>query len=124
LKELETKLAQELRRGVLQIAALALMRRPTYGYQLLRDLDARGLPTEEGTLYPILRRLEKQELIGGEWDTKGSRPRKYYRITPKGEDTLDTLFATWKSINQALGELAVEEERDESKDRDSRSISG
>ncbi len=113
MKELETKLAQELRRGVLQIAALGLMRHSTYGYQLLKDLDARGLPTEEGTLYPILRRLEKQGLIGGEWDTKGARPRKYYRITPLGKDTLDTLFATWKSINEALVELAAEEDPDE-----------
>ena len=109
VKELETRLAQELRRGVLQIAALALMRSSTYGYRLLKDLDARGLPTEEGTLYPILRRLEKQGLIHGEWDTNGSRPRKYYRITPDGEQTLDTLLVTWQSIHGAISELAAEE---------------
>jgi PadR family transcriptional regulator PadR len=114
LTELETKLAQELRRGVLQIAALALMRRATYGYQLLKDLGARGLPTEEGTLYPILRRLEKQGLIRGEWSTEGSRPRKYYRITAEGQETLDALFETWKSINGSLSELAEEELPDES----------
>ncbi len=113
MKELETKLAQELRRGVLQIAVLALMRRPTYGYRLLKDLDARGLPAEEGTLYPILRRLEKQGLIGGEWNTDGSRPRKYYRITPEGESTLSTLLHTWQNIHAALSELAAEEIRDE-----------
>ena len=111
MKDLDSKLAQELRRGVLQIAALALMRRPTYGYRLLKELDARGLPTEEGTLYPILRRLEKQGLIGGEWNTDGSRPRKYYHITEEGEETLATLLDTWKSIHGALAELALEESR-------------
>jgi DNA-binding PadR family transcriptional regulator len=113
LNDLETKLAQELRRGVLQIAVLALMRRPTYGYQLLKDLDARGLPAEEGTLYPILRRLEKQGLIGGEWDTNGTRPRKYYRMTAEGERTLGSLLDTWKGIHGALAALAGEEIRDE-----------
>jgi PadR family transcriptional regulator len=113
VKELEIKLAQELRRGVLQIAALALMRQPTYGYQLLKDLDERGLATEEGTLYPILRRLEKQALIRGEWVTAGARPRKYYRITKEGRETLGALFETWRTIHGALADLAAEEVGDE-----------
>ena len=75
MKDLEEKLEAELRRGVLQIAALALMRERTYGYQLGKDLARHGLETEEGTLYPILRRLQDQGLLTSSWDTRGSRPR-------------------------------------------------
>ena len=78
----------ELRRGVLQVAVLALLRRRTYGYDLLRILGERGLPTEEGTLYPVLRRLEQEGLLESSWDTSGSRPRKYYRSTDEGEAAL------------------------------------
>ena len=105
MKDFEIKLAGELRRGVLQIAALALMRNPTYGYQLIKDLAARGLDTEEGTLYPILRRLEGHGLVSSEWRTEGPRPRKYYRITKDGEATLGRLFTTWSVIRDALADL-------------------
>jgi DNA-binding PadR family transcriptional regulator len=110
MKDLEEKLAAELRRGVLQIAALVLMRRPTYGYQLGKDLAAHGLETEEGTLYPVLRRLEKQGLVASTWDTQGSRPRKYYQITREGEATLGRLLASWRSIHVALDSLVTEDE--------------
>jgi DNA-binding PadR family transcriptional regulator len=102
LKELSTKLTAELRRGVLQIAVLALMRERTYGYQLGKDLALNGLETEEGTLYPILRRLEQQGLCESSWDTGGSRPRKYYQTTDKGKETLETLLATFRRIGEAL----------------------
>ena len=105
VKELHAKLEAELRRGVLQIAALALMREPTYGYQLGKDLSAHGLDTEEGTLYPVLRRLEEQGLVLSSWDTEGARPRKYYQITPAGEETLTSLLATWERIHEALAGL-------------------
>ena len=100
--EAEEKLTAELRRGVLQIASLALMRRRTYGYQLLKDLAAHGFETEEGTLYPILRRLEGQELVRSLWDTAGQRPRKYYEITPTGENVLATLLTAFRGIARSL----------------------
>jgi len=115
VKELEGKLTAELRRGVLQIAVLALMRRPTYGYQLGKDLAASGLETEEGTLYPILRRLEQQGLCTSSWDTGGNRPRKYYQTTDKGVATLENLLVTFSRIGVAL-ETVVS--RDESGDDD------
>lgn len=101
----ESKLEAELRRGVLQIAALALMRERTYGYQLGKDLAECGLETEEGTLYPILRRLEDQGLVASTWDTEGSRPRKYYQITAEGETTLRHLTETWRRIDGALSRV-------------------
>lgn len=110
VKDFEEKLGAELRRGVLQIAALALMRRPTYGYQLGKDLAAFGLDTEEGTLYPILRRLEKQGLVGSSWDTDGARPRKYYHITEEGRETLDRLLGSWRRIHASLTDLVAGDE--------------
>jgi DNA-binding PadR family transcriptional regulator len=97
----------------LQIAVLALMRERTYGYQLGKDLAANGLETEEGTLYPILRRLEQQGLVWSSWDTEGSRPRKYYAITGKGEETLEELLSTWKRIHGALARVVDRGNEDE-----------
>ena len=92
MKELSDKLEAELRRGVLQIAALALMREDTYGYKLGKDLARHGLDIEEGTLYPILRRLESKGLLASEWDTSGKRPRKYYRTTDEGWAAARSLY--------------------------------
>ena len=92
----------ELKRGVLQIAVLGLLRRPTYGYELLKVLQQAGIATEEGTLYPVLRRLEKEKLLAAEWNTSGSRPRKYYRTTDRGTTVLDALVADWSGVNRAL----------------------
>jgi DNA-binding PadR family transcriptional regulator len=114
LRDLQSKLEAELRRGVLQIAVLALMKERTYGYKLGKDLAAHGLETEEGTLYPILRRLEEQGFVRSSWDTRGSRPRKYYAITNQGEETLEGLLANWKRIQSALESVVDRGDPDES----------
>jgi DNA-binding PadR family transcriptional regulator len=93
---------QELRRGVLQVAVLALLQNRAYGYDLLRVLSDRGLPTEEGTLYPILRRLENEGLLAAEWDTSGARPRKYYRSTAAGRAALAALSEEWSRVDASL----------------------
>ncbi len=98
----QERAANELRRGVLQVAALALLRRRTYGYDLLRVLEERGMPTEEGTLYPVLRRLESEGLLRASWDTTGNRPRKYYESTDEGRAALDSLLAAWDRVNRSL----------------------
>ena len=92
----------EMKRGVLQLAVLSLLRSPTYGYQLLTVLESDGLRTEEGTLYPVLRRLEKEGLLSSEWNTSGTRPRKYYRTTDKGREVQIALIAEWTSVDRAL----------------------
>jgi DNA-binding PadR family transcriptional regulator len=92
----------ELKRGVLQIAVLALLREATYGYELLKVLQEGGISTEEGTLYPILRRLEADDLLAAEWNTSGTRPRKYYRTTDRGREVLDALVADWSDVTRAL----------------------
>jgi len=89
------KLRLELRRGVVVLAVLSQMDTARYGYNLIQRLAEQGLEIEEGTLYPLLRRLEKQGLLESEWEVGESRPRKYYRISPTGREVLTTLSAEW-----------------------------
>ncbi len=85
----------ELRRGVVVLAVLSQMDTARYGYSLIQQLAEQGLDVEEGTLYPLLRRLEKQGLLESEWDTGEARPRKYYRISDLGRKVLAALTAEW-----------------------------
>lgn len=90
------QLRLELRRGLVVLAVLSLLDSASYGYNLIQRLAALGLDVEEGTLYPLLRRLEKQGLLQSEWDTSESRPRKYYRISETGQSVLVALRAEWR----------------------------
>jgi DNA-binding PadR family transcriptional regulator len=85
----------ELRRGIVVLAVLSQMNTARYGYSLIQRLAEKGLDIEEGTLYPLLRRLEKQGLLESEWEVGEARPRKYYRISPAGREVLETLRADW-----------------------------
>lgn len=96
---------QELRRGTVVMAALATLTRPTYGYALLEELAAAGFAVDGNTLYPLLRRLEKQGLLTSEWNTEESRPRKFYRCTPEGEALLTALLDEWQSLHTAIERL-------------------
>lgn len=90
-----SKLRLELRRGLVVLAVLSQMDTARYGYSLIRRLAEMGLEIEEGTLYPLLRRLEKDGLLESEWEVGEARPRKYYRISPLGRDVLIALSAEW-----------------------------
>ncbi len=93
--EVVSQLQQELRRGVVVLAVLSQMDIASYGYSLIQRLAERGLEIEEGTLYPLMRRLEKQGLLASEWDTSEARPRKYYRLSDLGREVLAQLSAEW-----------------------------
>mgnify|MGYP002348125438 FL=1 len=82
----------ELRRGSLSLAVLGSLREPRYGYALLQTLTEQGIEIEANTLYPLLRRLEGQELLTSDWDTSESRPRKYYVVSQKGKEALSQLM--------------------------------
>ena len=99
---------QELRRGTVVLAALAMLKQPGYGYGLLERLAAEGFPVDANTLYPLLRRLEKQGLLVSEWDTAEARPRKFYRTSPEGETLLAVLIDDWRSISRAVNNLEEE----------------
>ncbi len=81
--------ASEMNRGFLQVLVLAACDRKTYGYGMIRELEELGYSVEENTLYPLLRRLEKNGWIRGEWSVTEDRPRRFYVITPKGRKIRD-----------------------------------
>lgn len=91
----------ELRRGVLQLVTLSLLDVPRYGYDLVRLLGAAGFEVEEGTLYPILRRLEQQGTLVSTWDTAGTRPRKYYSLSDDGRRQREELTLAWRRVRDA-----------------------
>jgi DNA-binding PadR family transcriptional regulator len=99
------KLTQELRRGSLVLAILSQLDEPKYGYALIEDLSERGLEIEQGTLYPLLRRLEEQGLLESEWNVEGSRPRRYYVISPDGRVMFEKLKTEWDQLSAVLDEL-------------------
>jgi PadR family transcriptional regulator PadR len=103
--ELYGKVAQELRRGILVLATLSQLKEAKYGYALISSLAERGLEIEQGTLYPLLRRLESQELLQSEWNVDGSRPRRYYIISPMGLEMLEALTAEWRNLTTVMDRL-------------------
>ncbi len=96
---------QELRRGTVVLACLIVLRTPDYGYALLERLAGFGFPVDANTLYPLLRRLEKQGLLTSDWNTDEARPRKFYRTTEDGTQLADLLIADWNEIQAAITKL-------------------
>jgi DNA-binding PadR family transcriptional regulator len=107
-EELILAQAQELRRGTVVLACLALLEQPQYGYALLETLDTAGVAVDGNTLYPLLRRLEKQGLLRSEWNTEESRPRKFYRVSPEGAQVRAGLMREWQSLVAAVSRLSKE----------------
>lgn len=96
--DLAAKLEQELRRGVLMLAVLSQLKDNQYGYSLRHALDAKGMPIEEGTLYPLLRRMEEQGLLQSEWKIEDGPPRRYYRRSKDGERIYRDLAEQWRAL--------------------------
>ena len=92
----------ELRRGSLTVAVLAALRVEQYGYTLRKTLDDKGLIVEEGTLYPLLRRLESQGLLTSEWREEDKRSKRFYLLSGDGARMLDLLLAEWQAIDRSL----------------------
>lgn len=113
VQDLLSSLTIELKRGTLVLLVLSQLHTEEYGYSLVRKLDEKQLPIEPGTLYPLLRRLEKQGLLTAEWDTTESRPRKFYLISDKGKEIYPLLKHEWRKTSQRIEELLKEEETDE-----------
>ena len=103
------KLEQDLRKGVLVLAVLSQLRTAQYGYSLRQALAERGMPIEEGTLYPLLRRLEGQGLLASEWRIDDGPPRRYYTLSPAGAESYRDLTAAWGSLTSVVGRLLNEE---------------
>ncbi|RUO18502.1 PadR family transcriptional regulator [Aliidiomarina iranensis] len=101
------KLKLELRRGVLVLAVLASLRQPHYGYSLRKQLQDAGVDIDEGTLYPLIRRLAEQGLLDSEWKQGEGRERRYYQLSALGTDLLEQLTQEWISLNSAIGPLLL-----------------
>ena len=95
----------ELRRGTLILSVLSQLQEKKYGYSLLQDLQDLGVSIEPGTLYPMLRRLQKQEILISEWDTNESKPRKYYVLSNDGIDLFEELVAEWEKVKDDIDRL-------------------
>src|SRR5687768_15351197 len=99
------KLEMELRRGVVVLATLSQLRKPRYGYELRQALAERGMSIEEGTLYPLLRRLETQGVLSSEWKIEDGPPRRYYALNADGRKLLKKLTDPWRGMNDAMDRL-------------------
>lgn len=95
----------ELRRGAIVLGILSRLREEHYGYSLREDLARMGMEVNEGTLYPLLRRLESRGLLQSRWDVGGGRPRRYYRISAKGRKALAGLTEEWTGLVEAMKNL-------------------
>ena len=103
---MDTRYERQLKRGVLEIVVLKLLSQGrAYGYQLLQRLDQESgglFRIKEGTLYPILYRLEDDGLVVSEWSIPEDKSvaKKYYRCTPKGEEALVELLELWRKFDR------------------------
>ncbi|MFD1778380.1 PadR family transcriptional regulator [Fredinandcohnia salidurans] len=114
MSDLFNSLMTELRRGTLTLAVLSQLRTPQYGYSLVQLLEGSGIAIDQSTLYPLLRRLEKQELVTSSWDTSESRPRKYYVLSEFGLEIFLQLKKEWIQNSKELYRLLEGEEDYES----------
>ena len=98
-------LVQELRRGVIVLAVLSQLQEEQYGYQILKQMAEKGLDVDQGTLYPLLRRLESQGLLESRWRVEEARPRRYYVISAGGRAVLPLLQSEWAKIVNTIQPL-------------------
>jgi PadR family transcriptional regulator, regulatory protein PadR len=106
--EVFENLRLELRRGCLTLAVLTQLRTERYGYTLRKALADDGLEIDEGTLYPLLRRLESQGLLVSQWREEDKRNKRFYRLSPMGVEILEQLMTEWQRINRSLEKIFEE----------------
>ncbi|MFC6331901.1 PadR family transcriptional regulator [Paenibacillus septentrionalis] len=97
----------QLLKGILEGCILAVIANETiYGYELTVKLHAMRIEVSEGSIYPILLRLQKEKLIIGETKKSPSGPnRKYYTLTEKGEEALQEFIKHWENLKEPVDEL-------------------
>ena len=104
-QSMRESLVLELRRGAIVLAVLAGLKQEQYGYALKSSLADHGVEIDEGTLYPLLRRLEAQGLLASRWALEEQRPRRYYCRNAAGQELLRDLTREWKNLNKNIGGL-------------------
>ncbi|HKT52666.1 MAG TPA: helix-turn-helix transcriptional regulator [Candidatus Angelobacter sp.] len=103
--DLFENLRLELRRGCLIVAVLGQLQSEHYGYTLRKALEDQGLAIDEGTLYPLLRRLETQGLLASEWREENKRNKRFYKLSPPGRQILKQLLAEWQGLNISIQKI-------------------
>lgn len=95
---------EQLRRGTLELAVLlAVAPAPRYGLEILRHLEFADLVLAEGTVYPLLARLEREGLLQARWvEGEGPRPRKYYQLTPAGRARMKTMSEEFRAVSEGM----------------------
>jgi PadR family transcriptional regulator PadR len=101
-QDLFDNLRMELRRGCLVVAVMVQLRTELYGYAIRKTLADHGLAIDENTLYPLLRRLEGQGLLVSQWREEEKRNKRFYRLSPAGEEVLASLITEWEQLNASL----------------------
>lgn len=107
--DLFENLRGELRRGSLILAVLAELRTEKYGYTLRKDLGDKGIEIDEGTLYPLLRRLESQGLLTSQWREEDKRNKRFYHLSSDGDLILHQLLVEWENIDSSLNKILKEQ---------------
>lgn len=97
----------QMRKGVLELCILGIVARtPTYAPEILAELGNVGIAVVEGTLYPLLNRLKREEILAYKWQESSSGPpRKYYNLTSKGKKYLQELKKNWYNLHKAIESL-------------------
>lgn len=95
----------ELRRGTTVLVVLNQLLDAEYGYSLVQKLDVVGYPIEANTLYPLLRRLEKQGLLESEWEMGEPRPRKFYQTSAFGKEVLEAYLEQWEASVSTIDKM-------------------
>lgn len=113
MEEIVQNLRMELRRGTLVMCVLSQLKEARYGYSLIQGLTNKGVQIDQNTLYPLLRRLEKQGLLDSSWSVDEARPRKYYELNEQGLLVLNSLVKEWSAMHRTISALLNFEEGDE-----------
>jgi PadR family transcriptional regulator, regulatory protein PadR len=109
----QSRLSQ-LRRGTLEYCVLALLRdRERYGFELVQTLaQVDGMVTSEGTIYPLLSRLRREQLVTTFWrESEAGPPRRYYQLTPAGGAALDDFITEWLRFRESVDKLLIQGEQ-------------
>ncbi|KAA6330194.1 hypothetical protein EZS27_021075 [termite gut metagenome] len=98
----------QMRKGMLDYCILLLLHKEqAYASDIIRKLKESQLIVVEGTLYPLLTRLKNDDFLSYEWiESPQGPPRKYYKLTDKGEGFLKELETLWKALNETVNHLA------------------
>ncbi len=112
---MDNKYERQMKKGVLDLLVLKLLEEePKYGYQLIQELKERSEETfllKDGTLYPVLYRLEDEKFIESRWSSAEGKQvsRKYYEITEQGKKGLSEIYQTWKQISHGIERIMQSE---------------